>query len=129
MASWNSEPDEQEPKHERKGVGYDYRRVWSSIDDTVYGLEVVDNSGYPASAQDAQDASSYAESLHGKPWGGHLVGTRKGTDHYYCSKVVWQSWWVEDYNLDDLFWGFWAPWVVTPNEIYIDDNTEVMYSY
>jgi len=78
MASWNSEPDEQEPKHERKGVGYDYRRVWSSIDDTVYGLEVVDNSGYPASAQDAQDASSYAESLHGKPWGGSFSWHSKG---------------------------------------------------
>lgn len=127
MASWDSEPDAQEPLHERKGVGYDYRRVWAQ-EGSTYGLKVVDSWGNPALDSEAQDASDYAESLHGKPWGGYLFGNRKGTDNYYCSKVVWQSWWAEeDYDLDGG--GFWAWWVVIPDEIYIDDNTEVMYSY
>lgn len=132
MSSWGSEPDPNAPLHERKGVGYDYRRCWSQSN--TYGLRVIGLSGSDMSDDVAVQAENYAENQHGKPYNvctGFCIAPQDWfnkwvTNAFYCSQLVWRSW----YPWADLDSGdYWASWVVIPKEIYLDNNTRCMYHY
>ena len=144
MSAWGKEPDPTNPKHERKGVGYDYRNVWASVDEgKIYGLRVQKWQGFlwwghweDVPDWKAQDASSYSETLWGKPY--DLMTGKWNTDSYTCSKVVWQSWDEQGFDLDAGTFlagyatdpgGTLVDWTVTPKEIYDDDNIRVLYSF
>lgn len=53
------------------------------------------------------------------------------TDDYYCSLLVWHSW--NRQSVDPDAWDIWEIFlpgdIVTPYDIYLDNNTKVLYSY
>lgn len=130
IASWGSNPDPNHPQHERNGVGYDYRRCWSQSN--TYGLRVKYDNGSDTSNYLAQTAESFAETIRdsGHPYNWDFCNKWRA-DAYYCSQLVWRCWIIYHIDIDSGdFHGCWLGGdAVTPEEIYLDNNTRYMYHY
>jgi hypothetical protein len=131
MASWGGDPDPNAPLHERNGVGYDYRRCWSQSN--TYGLRVKYDSGSDTSNYLAQGAESWAEYYRSQnlPYNWDFCNKQR-IDAFYCSQLVWRCWKTQGIDIDSGDFHGWCWWwgdAVTPEEIYLDNNTRCMYHY
>jgi len=126
MASWGINPDPNYPMHERNGVGHDYRRCWSQSN--TYGLRVTDNDGFDTSDYLATQAEIYAEFQRalGRPYN-YAWCMKWRTNAFYCSQLVWRCWYNKGYDIDSGDFGLCG--AVSPEEIYLDNNTRCMYHF
>lgn len=127
---WEGYSDLHEPDYE---VGYDFRRCWdgTGIDSPVHLMRVYDG-GAPTPDWKASTAASWAEAQRGKQYFFDFTNGKSTTDDFYCSLLVWHAWKRQGIDLDswdnpltDGIFNF----VVFPYDIYLDNNTRVLYSY
>ncbi|MCD6463620.1 MAG: hypothetical protein J7L52_08050 [Thermotogae bacterium] len=97
-------------------------------------------SGYwkIVSNAEASAAAQYAENQRKKPYPPdinifgkkvpNVAFTKLNTDTFYCSSLVWRSWYEQGIDLDPKWWPL-NQWFVTPSDIYGDDNTVMKISY
>ena len=154
MSSWNDPWNfsyEEAPHELKYEVGYDFRQFWSGKlvpkDGVIYGMNVrkwISTgwwwSGYwkIVSNAEANAAAQYAENQRKKPYPPdinilgiivpNVATTKLNTNTFYCSSLVWRSWYEQGIDLDSKRWPL-NLWFITPSDIYGDNNVVMKFSY
>lgn len=142
MSAWNDPwtyPYEVAPHELYNEVGYDHRQFWSgrlvSTDGVIHGMRVGRRGWFGSwtdtSNTEAANGERYAEAQRGKPYPEPVESvswTKLNTGTFYCSSLVWRSWYEQGIDLDPKWWPL-NQFYVTPADIYGDDNTIDKFTY